>query len=135
MLCLISKVQGPVHRKGHKGHGASEHGIPIKNSGVCSCSPVRPQGQIEVAVRTNWNSTNYICQRNSEEDRQERACKEKYAVPEAPPECVVNVATELYRQPTKNQQPEHDHQRHIEPTERGGVEQWKCKEQRATCRN
>ncbi len=49
-------------------HNAADDGVPVENAGIGSGTPVGPERQIEVVVRTYRNAANYIGKRRSKED-------------------------------------------------------------------
>src|ERR1700733_7828807 len=113
-------------------HDAADDGVPVENAGVGSGTPVGPERQIEVIVRTDGNAANHVGKRRSKEDGEERTGEEEESIKEGAPEGILHVHAELYTETPQNEQPQHNYERHIKAAEGGGVEKRKSEEEGST---
>src|SRR5258708_35957719 len=108
-------------------HKAADCGVPVENAGVGTGTPVGPERQIEVVVWTNRNAANNIRKRRSKEDSEQRTGEEEESIKEAAPEGFPHMHAELHTETPQNEQPQHNHERHVKAAEGGGVEKRKAK--------
>src|ERR1700733_41680 len=98
-------------------HKAADYGVPVENAGVGAGTPVGPERQKEVVVRTDRNAANHIRKRRSKEDSEQRTGEEEESIKEAAPEGFIHMHAELYTETPQNQQPQHNHERHVKAAE------------------
>src|SRR5260370_7966900 len=110
-------------------HKAADYGVPVEKAGVGLGTPVGPERQIEVVVWTNRNAANNIRKGRSKEDSEQRTGEEEESIKEAAPEGFMNMHAELYTETPQNEQPQHNHERHVKAAEGGGVEKRKSEEE------
>src|SRR5258708_26996913 len=113
-------------------HKAADCGVPVENAGVGTGTPVGPERQIEVVGWTDRNAANNIRTRRYKEDSEQRTGEEEESIKEAAPEGFMHMHAELYAEPPQNEQPQHNHERHVKAAERGGVEKRKSEEESST---
>src|SRR5260370_11569228 len=113
-------------------HKAADYGVPVEKAGVGLGTPVGPERQIEVVVWTNRNAANNIRKGRSKEDSEQRTGEEEESIKEAAPEGFMHMHAELYTETPQNEQPQHNHERHVKAAEGGGVEKGKSEEEGST---
>src|SRR5260370_42661894 len=113
-----------------EGDETADYGVPVENAGVGAGAPVGPERQIEVVVWTDRNAADNIRKRGSKEDSEQRTGEEEEPIKEAAPEGFVHMHAELYTEPPQNEQPQHDHERHVKAAEGGRGDKRKSEEGR-----
>src|SRR5260370_34469893 len=113
-------------------HEAANYRVAVENAGVGAGTPVGPERQIEVVVWTDRNAADNIRKGGSKEDSEQRTGEEEEPIEEAAPEGFVHMHAELYTEPPQNEQPQHDHERHVKAAEGGGVDKRKSEEESST---
>ena len=81
------------------------------------------------------HTPDHVPEGGPEDHGEERGADREDGVPELAPQGIVRVGAEFDRDPPEDQQPEHDHEGHVEPAERGRVEPRECHEQDAARRD
>src|ERR1700748_1107217 len=94
-------------------HKPADDGVPVENAGGGAGTPVGPERQIEVIVWTDRNAANNIRKRRAKEDSKQRTGEEEESIKEAAPEGILHMHAELYTETPQNEQPQHNHERHI----------------------
>jgi hypothetical protein len=80
-----------VGGEGDEGDQAADDGVPVQDAGVGTDAPVGPERQEEVVVRAERDAADYVGERGSEEDGEQRAGDEEEAVEEAAPDAMWSM--------------------------------------------
>src|SRR5258708_428599 len=88
---------------------------------------VAPERLKEIAACIERNTAHHIAECCSEKYTQQNAGNTEYDVEEVVPDPVLDVSAEFDADAAQNEQPQHNHQRQVEPAEAGRVELRKSK--------
>src|ERR1017187_4722135 len=111
-----------MHRKSQQRGNRNQERIPIQNAGFLAGGEIGPQRQEEFAGPVEWYTPNHVAERGAEENREQCAGAGEYCVPQRLPDEALYVIAKLDGDAAQDQEPEHDHQRQIEPAEARRVE-------------
>ena len=119
---LERQPQRSVERQCGDRRESRQNRIGVQDSRGVEGREVGPERLEEGPFRAERDAADDVPERDAEEERQEPARKTEDDVPERVPHPTVDLAAELDSDGPPHEEPEHHHQRQVEPAEGNGKE-------------